>query len=103
VIVPLVDGAGLKGKLAEALSYGVPTVTTTIGAEGFKLSKNGEHPFVISDDPVDYAHQLFRIASDRNLAAKYSNDSFEYVVQHLSENAMDTTLNAIIGNKSLRS
>ena len=103
VIVPLVDGAGLKGKLAEALSYGVPTVTTTIGAEGFKLSKNGEHPFVISDDPVDYAHQLFRIASDRNLAAKYSNDSFEYVVQHLSENAMDTTLNALIGNKSLRS
>lgn len=34
-VAPLRYGAGTKGKLAEAMAYGVPVVTTPIGAEGF--------------------------------------------------------------------
>ena len=34
VVAPLRYGAGVKGKIGEALSLGVPTVTTSIGAEG---------------------------------------------------------------------
>ena len=33
-IVPLRFGAGVKGKVVEALSYGIPVVTTTTGAQG---------------------------------------------------------------------
>ena len=33
--VPLRYGAGLKGKVGDALARGIPTVTTPIGAEGF--------------------------------------------------------------------
>lgn len=34
LIAPIRFGAGLKGKLIEAMQYGTPTITTTIGAEG---------------------------------------------------------------------
>ena len=34
-IAPLRYGAGLKGKIVSSLSYGVPVITTTTGAEGF--------------------------------------------------------------------
>lgn len=34
VVVPLRYGAGVKGKVIEALYNGAPVVTTSIGAEG---------------------------------------------------------------------
>ncbi len=40
-LAPLRFGAGLKGKLLDAMIYGTPSVTTSIGVEGM----NGEYPF----------------------------------------------------------
>lgn len=48
-LAPLRFGAGLKGKLLEAMECGTPSVTTTIGAEAM----HGELPWngAISDEP----------------------------------------------------
>jgi glycosyltransferase involved in cell wall biosynthesis len=35
-IVPLRFGAGVKGKVLEALSYGAPVVTTSVGIQGLQ-------------------------------------------------------------------
>lgn len=53
VLAPLRFGAGLKGKLVEAMLCGTPSVTTNIGAEGMlgSFSWNG----VIDDDPQMFA------------------------------------------------
>ena len=37
VVVPLRYGAGVKGKVVEAIYNGAPIVTTSTGAEGFPL------------------------------------------------------------------
>ena len=37
VVAPLRFGAGVKGKIGEALSFSVPTVTTAVGIEGMDL------------------------------------------------------------------
>lgn len=52
-LAPLRFGAGLKGKLLDAMLNGTPSVTTSIGAEGM----NGEHswPGQIEDDPGRFA------------------------------------------------
>jgi glycosyltransferase involved in cell wall biosynthesis len=52
-LAPLRFGAGLKGKLLEAMEYGTPSVTSTIGAEGMhgKLPWNG----TVVDDPGAFA------------------------------------------------
>src|SRR5205814_10715677 len=37
-VAPLRYGAGVKGKIGEALAHGLPVVTTTVGAEGDRKS-----------------------------------------------------------------
>lgn len=52
-LAPIRFGAGLKGKLTEAMICGTPNVTTTKGAEGMngKMDWNG----FIEDDPAGFA------------------------------------------------
>lgn len=58
VLAPIRFGAGLKGKLVEAMQNGTPSVTTTIGGEAMNgdLAWNGfigDDPKVISDRAVE--------------------------------------------------
>jgi len=55
-IAPLRYGAGMKGKVTEALSCGMPVVTTSFGAQGLGAT-NGIHMF-IADDPQQFAHYV---------------------------------------------
>jgi glycosyltransferase involved in cell wall biosynthesis len=50
---PLRFGAGLKGKLVEAMMCGTPSITTPIGAEG--INGDFEWPGIIAKDPQDLA------------------------------------------------
>ena len=48
VVVPIFSGAGMKVKIAEALSYGKPVVTTDYGAIGYELV-SGVNSFICND------------------------------------------------------
>jgi glycosyltransferase involved in cell wall biosynthesis len=48
IVAPLLSGGGVKIKVAEALCYGKPVVTTPVGAEGIPISP-GIHAFVEAD------------------------------------------------------
>ena len=61
--VPLLFGAGTKGKLVQALMAGTPTVSTTIGIEGLHL-RHHEH-VLVADDPHEFAEAR---RSDRHSA-----------------------------------
>jgi hypothetical protein len=52
-LAPLRFGAGLKGKLADAMRCGTPNVTTGIGAEAMHAALPWSG--VIAEDPEDYA------------------------------------------------
>jgi len=65
-VVPLLYGAGTKGKLIQALMAGTPTVTTSIGAEGLDL-RDGEH-VLIADDADGFATAIARLIEDEPLA-----------------------------------
>jgi O-antigen biosynthesis protein len=69
-IAPLRFGAGMKGKIAEALAAGLPVVTTSIGAEGMEL-ENGETA-MIADSPEAFADAVVRLCSDPHLHQKLS-------------------------------
>jgi len=64
-IAPLRYGAGVKGKIGEAMSRGLPVVTTAVGAEGMGLV-DGEHALV-ADDPEAFAAAVVRLHGDRAL------------------------------------
>jgi glycosyltransferase involved in cell wall biosynthesis len=52
MIVPLKSGSGVRVKLLEGLSLGVPIVTTTQGAEGIEstLSDSTKRTMIIEDE-----------------------------------------------------
>lgn len=64
-IAPLRFGAGMKGKIGEAMSFGLPVVTTSIGAEGFGLTP-GEH-VLVADEPERFADEIIRLYEDKRL------------------------------------
>ena len=51
-IVPMRYGAGVKIKTVEALQFAVPTVATTIGAEGISVTVHDA--LLIDDDPIGF-------------------------------------------------
>ncbi|WGH75245.1 glycosyltransferase [Tenacibaculum tangerinum] len=65
VLAPIRFGAGIKGKLTEAMECGTPSVTTQIGAEGMhgSLPWNG----VVENDFKEFADKAVRLYTDKNL------------------------------------
>jgi glycosyltransferase involved in cell wall biosynthesis len=61
-IAPLRYGAGMKGKVAEAMASGLPVVTTRVGAQGFG-AVHGKH-LLIADVPADFAQALIDLFLD---------------------------------------
>ncbi|WP_212652479.1 glycosyltransferase [Marinomonas sp. CT5] len=62
-LAPLRFGAGIKGKLVEAMQMGTPSITTNIGAE----SMHGELPWngVITDDMETFADAAVSLYEDK--------------------------------------
>lgn len=66
-IVPLHAGGGMRVKIVDAWSWGIPIVSTTIGAEGLDYVA-GEH-LLIADDASAFAAAIIRLLADSALAA----------------------------------
>jgi glycosyltransferase involved in cell wall biosynthesis len=62
IIAPLRFGAGMKGKVTEALACGAPVVTTRFGAQGFG-AEPGVH-LAVADDPAEFAAQVVSLLRD---------------------------------------
>ena len=77
VLAPLRFGAGIKGKLIEAMQCGTPSVTTTIGAESMcgDLSWNG----FITDDAEVFADKAIELYQDKILWIKAQESGFEII------------------------
>jgi len=66
-VVPLRAGGGMRVKIIEALSRGVPIVTTSVGCEGIE-AQDGEH-LLIADEPREFAEAVVEVMQDDDLAA----------------------------------
>ncbi len=61
-VAPLRFGAGVKGKINQSMSHGVPVVSTSIGVEGMHVVH--EKSALVADDPLDFAAQVVRLHRD---------------------------------------
>ncbi len=97
-VSPLRYGAGMKGKVGEALSYGLPVVTTSVGAEGMNLQH--EEQVLIADDAQEFARQIIRLYTDQKLWEKLSLQGKKHVERLLGPAAVRDTLASIFRNRS---
>ncbi len=82
LIAPLRYGAGMKGKVGHALSYGLPVVTTTIGAEGMGL-RDGRQA-MIADSPDDFAKAVIEVYRNRELWQQLADVGYTHVQEHFT-------------------
>lgn len=84
-IVPLRYGAGIKGKVVEAMSYGMPVVTTSIGAEGII---GAENILSIANTPEAFVNAVVELYQNEVDLISRSTLSIQYILEHyLPENA----------------
>lgn len=71
-LAPLRFGAGMKGKLLEAMLFETPSVTTSIGAEGM----HGELPWggMLTDDPKLFAEAAILLHEDESAWEKANSN-----------------------------
>lgn len=85
VVIPLRYGAGVKGKVIEALYFGAPMVTTTIGIEGI----SGADRFIeIADTAEVFAEKTIELYNDDARLIKAVNDYQNYIKTHCSVEAV---------------
>ena len=72
-------GAGIKGKVATAMSYGVPVVATTIAAEGMYLVPDRD--VRIADDPALFARAVVEFHTDAEAWARFSTAGQVFVAE----------------------
>jgi glycosyltransferase involved in cell wall biosynthesis len=84
---PLRYGAGMKGKIGQALSFGLPTVTTGIGAEGMNLTDGRE--ILIADEPEQFAEAVTRLYQSAELWQTLSDNGFRFIKENFSPPVID--------------
>ncbi|MFV5693452.1 glycosyltransferase [Flavobacterium sp. LT1R49] len=77
VLAPLRFGAGIKGKLLEAMQCGTPSITTIIGAE----SMHGDLPWngFIVDEPSVFADKAVQLYRDKTIWIKAQQNGIAIV------------------------
>ncbi len=93
-IAPLRYGAGVKGKIGQSIEFGLPVVTTTIGAEGMHLTNNEN--CLIADNAEDFAAAIIKLYHDQKLWQKLQNNATKVLEQHFSSNVAKQTLKRLL-------
>jgi O-antigen biosynthesis protein len=73
-VVPLRYGGGMKGKVGEAMSSGIPVVTTPVGVQGMDVVNGKE--ILVSNSNEEFAYNVVELLRD------------EVLHKHISANAM---------------
>lgn len=93
-VAPLRYGAGVKGKINQSMSYGLPVVTTSIGAEGLEAI-DGED-ILIADSPADFAQKVVLLYDDEHLWRRLSENSIRNIEKYHSYDAAKAKLGRLL-------
>ena len=77
LLAPIPFGAGIKGKLLESMQFGLPNVTSTVGAEAM----HGNHDWngFITDNETEFVEKAVLLYQDENLWQKSQENGYKIV------------------------
>lgn len=82
-VAPLRYGAGHKGKVGQSLSYGLPVVTTQVGAEGYNLQDGSD--CLEAESASEFAQAIVRLYRDSELWSRISSNSIRALAPFTSQ------------------
>ena len=93
-IAPLRYGAGVKGKINLAMSYGLPVIATTPSIEGMHLCPGDD--VLVADDPAAFAAEIVRVYNDEALWQKLAAGGRDNIRKHFSRDVARSTITRLI-------
>ena len=93
-VAPLRYGAGVKGKINQSMSYGVPVVATPVAAEGMHLVD--EESVLIAGTPEEFAKAVVRAYRDEALWTRLSVNGLENVRRYFSFEVARKTVQEVL-------
>jgi glycosyltransferase involved in cell wall biosynthesis len=79
-VVPLFSAGGMRVKIVDGWRWGLPIVSTTIGAEGIRY-RDGEN-ILIADSAEDFSKAVVRVLSEPDLAQRLRQNGRRWVEEH---------------------
>lgn len=79
-ICPMLSGTGVKIKVLESLSFGIPVVTTMRGVDGLLNKTN--NGCLISDNPTEFVDNIELLLNDDKAYQMHRADAVRYFQQH---------------------
>jgi len=99
-VAPMRKGAGIKGKLLEAMAMCKPMVTTSIGSQGIGIEP--ERDFLLADDPDVFAKQVLRLFRNpelkRSLAVNAKKICREHYDWRIKAGQMEKIYESLLGD-----
>ncbi len=94
-VAPLRYGAGMKGKVNEAMAAGVPVVSTSIGMQGLKV-QSGRH-CIIADTADDLAQSIASLLVDPEAAEAIGHSGQEFIAAICSAERVEQLVLEMLG------
>jgi O-antigen biosynthesis protein len=76
LLAPLRFGAGIKGKIVDAWTFGVPVVTTPIGCEGMKEEGTDRFAGRVASTMDDFVHEAINVATSKTIYATTQQEGY---------------------------
>jgi len=92
-VAPLRFGAGVKGKINQSMSFGVPVVGTTLAVEGMGLTPDAD--VLVADAPGDFARKIVELYTSEPLWNRLSANGLAVTRRLYSVEAVRTVLQAL--------
>ncbi|HEY0181021.1 MAG TPA: glycosyltransferase [Dokdonella sp.] len=94
-LAPLRYGAGVKGKVNMAMSYGLPVVATSVAVEGMQAAPGTD--VLVADDADAFAAAVVRLYRDAALWQRLSRNGLANVERHFSFASARGVLQRMLG------
>jgi len=92
-IAPLRSGSGTKLKVLNAMAMGKAVVTTSIGAEGIKVTP--DENIMIADNPQDFAEKIIYLLRHPEIAIKIGKEARQVIEKYYDWKVIDKNMEQI--------
>ena len=75
-ICPMLSGTGLKIKVVESLSYGIPVVCNSRGVDGLLNKLN--NGCIVTNEPVEFSKAIQKLLNDKTYYQEYSENAIDF-------------------------
>jgi GT2 family glycosyltransferase/glycosyltransferase involved in cell wall biosynthesis len=96
-VAPLRWGAGVKGKINQSMSFGVPVVGTSIAVEGMTL--NDREDVMVADEPDHFAKALIELYESEELWKRLSQNAIAKTQNLYSVSAAERQLRKLFNHR----